>query len=84
MFDRDGSDAMRWFLMASPILRGGNLVVTEQGIREAVRQALLPLWNSWYFLTLYANAAGVDGQWRTGSDARPGPLRAGQAARLRQ
>ncbi|HZS21208.1 MAG TPA: isoleucine--tRNA ligase, partial [Pseudonocardiaceae bacterium] len=57
VFNRDGSDAMRWFLMSSPILRGGNLVVTEQGIREAVRQALLPLWNSWYFLTLYANAA---------------------------
>jgi isoleucyl-tRNA synthetase len=67
VFDRDGSDAMRWFLMSSPILRGGNLVVTEQGIREAVRQALLPLWNSWYFLTLYANASGVDGQWRTDS-----------------
>ncbi|MDQ4104087.1 MAG: class I tRNA ligase family protein, partial [Actinomycetota bacterium] len=69
VFDRDGSDAMRWFLMASPILRGGNLVVTEQGIREAVRQALLPLWNSWYFLSLYANAAGVEGQWRTDSPA---------------
>ncbi|HKR50105.1 MAG TPA: isoleucine--tRNA ligase [Pseudonocardiaceae bacterium] len=67
VFNRDGSDAMRWFLMSSSILRGGNLVVTEQGIREAVRQALLPLWNSWYFLTLYANAADVDGQWRTGS-----------------
>ena len=54
VFDRDGSDAMRWFLMASPILRGGNLVVTEQGIREGVRQAILPLWNTWYFLSLYA------------------------------
>jgi isoleucyl-tRNA synthetase len=67
VFNRDGSDAMRWFLMSSPILRGGNLVVTEQGIREAVRQALLPLWNSWYFLTLYANAAGVEGRWRADS-----------------
>ena len=56
VFDRDGSDAMRWFLMASPILRGGNLIVTEQGIRDAVRQAILPLWNSWYFFALYANA----------------------------
>src|SRR5271156_2262272 len=37
VFDRDGSDAMRWFLMASPILRGGNLIVTEQGIRDGVR-----------------------------------------------
>ena len=64
MFDRDGSDAMRWFLMSSPILRGGDLIVTEQGIREAVRQALLPLWNTWYFLALYANAAGSDGACR--------------------
>jgi len=57
VFDRDGSDAMRWFLMSSTILRGGNLAVTEQGIREGVRQALLPLWNSYYFFSLYANAS---------------------------
>ncbi|MGO2634519.1 MAG: class I tRNA ligase family protein, partial [Galactobacter sp.] len=57
VLDRDGSDAMRWFLMASPILRGGNLVVTEDGIREGVRQVLLPLWNVWYFFTLYTNSA---------------------------
>jgi isoleucyl-tRNA synthetase len=67
VFSRDGSDAMRWFLMASPILRGGNLVVTEQGIREGVRQAVLPLWNTWYFLSLYANAAGRTGRTRTDS-----------------
>ena len=54
VFDRDGSDAMRWFLMSSPILRGGNLIVTEQGIRDGVRQALLPLWNAYSFLQLYA------------------------------
>lgn len=57
VLDRDGSDAMRWFLMASPILRGGNLVVTEQGIREGVRQVLLPMWNVWHFFSLYTNAA---------------------------
>ncbi len=71
VFDRDGADAMRWFLMSSPILRGGNLVVTEQGIREGVRQALLPLWSTWYFFTLYANAAdgghGIDATWSTAS-----------------
>ncbi|WP_108719600.1 isoleucine--tRNA ligase [Miniimonas sp. S16] len=55
VLDRDGSDAMRWFLMASPILRGGNLVVTEEGIRAEVRGVLLPLWNAWYFFALYAN-----------------------------
>ncbi|MCW2843874.1 MAG: Isoleucyl-tRNA synthetase, partial [Nocardioides sp.] len=67
VFDRDGADAMRWFLMSSPILRGGNLVVTEQGIRDSVRQVLIPLWNSWYFFQLYANAADHTATWRTDS-----------------
>ncbi|MDN5824020.1 MAG: class I tRNA ligase family protein, partial [Micrococcaceae bacterium] len=57
VLDRDGSDAMRWFLMSSPILRGGNLVVTEQGIRDGVRQVILPLWNVYSFFTLYTNSA---------------------------
>jgi len=60
VMDRDGADAMRWFLMSSTILRGGNLSVTEQGIREGVRQVLLPLWNTYYFFTLYANASGYE------------------------
>lgn len=64
VFDRDGSDAMRWFLMASPILRGGNLIVTEPGIREGVRQVMLPLSNAYSFLALYAPKPGV---WRTDS-----------------
>lgn len=68
VLDRDGSDAMRWFLMSSPILRGGNLVVTEQGIRDGVRQVILPLWNVYSFFTLYTNAAnggeGYDAQLR--------------------
>ena len=72
VFDRDGSDAMRWFLMSSPVLRGGNLLVTEAGIREGVRQALLPLWNAWYFFSLYANAEGVDA--RTDAWAATGQL----------
>jgi isoleucyl-tRNA synthetase len=56
MFDVYGSDAMRWMLMSSPVLRGGDMPVTESSIRDAVRQVLLPLWNVWYFFSLYANA----------------------------
>ncbi|MBA2694521.1 MAG: isoleucine--tRNA ligase, partial [Actinobacteria bacterium] len=73
VFDRDGADAMRWFLMSSPILRGGNLIVTEEGIRDGVRQVPLPLWSAWYFFGLYANAAKVGGKtgyqasWSTAS-----------------
>lgn len=64
VFDRDGSDAMRWFLMSSPILRGGNLIVTEQGIRDGVRQAILPIWNAYTFLQLYSSQ---DASWSVDS-----------------
>ncbi len=65
VFERDGADAMRWFLMSSPVIRGGNLIVTEEGIREGVRQFLLPLWSTYYFFTLYAG--DVEPTWRTDS-----------------
>ncbi|MEO6944631.1 MAG: isoleucine--tRNA ligase [Lacisediminihabitans sp.] len=71
VFNRDGADAMRWFLMSSSVIRGGNLVVTEEAIREGVRQFLLPLWSTYYFFTLYSNAAsdtGYGAAWRTDSD----------------
>jgi isoleucyl-tRNA synthetase len=81
VFNRDGSDAMRWFLMSSSVLRGGNLIVTEEGIRAGVREFMLPLWNAWYFFATYANAAlpvveraqrdgtqqGYEATWRTDS-----------------
>jgi isoleucyl-tRNA synthetase len=56
--------------MSSSVLRGGNLAVTEEGIRAGVREFLLPLWNSWYFFATYANAAeegGYEASWRTDS-----------------
>jgi isoleucyl-tRNA synthetase len=68
VFDTYGSDAMRWYLLSSSILRGTDLAVTEEGIRDTVRQVMLPIWNSWYFLSLYANADGKVGAWRTDSD----------------
>ena len=81
VFDRDGADAMRWFLMSSSVIRGGNLVVTEEGIREGVRQFLLPLWSTYYFFTLYANASNYAAQWRTDS---PHLLDRYQLAKTRQ
>ena len=67
VFDTYGADAMRWYLLSSAILRGSDFSVTEAGIRETVRQVLLPMWNSWYFLSLYANAEEVSGTFRTDS-----------------
>ena len=67
VFDSHGADAMRWYLLSAPILRGGDFSVTDVGMRDTVRQVLLPLWNSYYFLSLYANAEGKTGSVRTDS-----------------
>ncbi len=58
VLDKIGSDTLRWFLVSSPVLKGGNLAVDKEGkeIAKASREALIPLWNAFYFFTLYANA----------------------------
>lgn len=60
ILDTIGSDALRWFLVSSPILKGGNVSMDREGkeIAKAARVALIPLWNAFYFFTLYANAEG--------------------------
>ncbi len=82
MFEMHGADAMRWFLMSSPVLRGGDMVADEKGIRGAARSALLPLWNAWYFFSLYANADGRVA--RLGQTTADGTLDRYVLAKLRQ
>ena len=65
MFDVYGADAMRWFLLSSQVMRGGDLVVERKGPGEAVRSVLNPLWNAWKFFATYANADGYQATWRT-------------------
>jgi len=62
-----GSDALRWYLMSSPILRGGDLKIAADGsgIADVVRLVLNPVWNAFHFFTLYANAEGYRARWRT-------------------
>jgi isoleucyl-tRNA synthetase len=69
VFETIGSDALRWFLMSSPVLRGGDLQIDKDGrsIREVVRLVLNPVWNAYAFFTLYANADGYRAAERTDS-----------------
>ena len=64
IFDRYGSDALRWYLVSSPLLRGGDIKVADEPIEEVVRNVLNPIWSAWYFHSLYANADGVRGELR--------------------
>jgi isoleucyl-tRNA synthetase len=65
MFATFGADAVRWFLLSSAVLRGQDLIFTRRGVVDAVRAVLNPIWNTWYFFTLYANADGFGARRRT-------------------
>ncbi len=56
-FDEYGSDVMRWFLISSPVLNGGDLLVPKEGreIASVQREAIAPLLNAYAFFSLYAN-----------------------------
>lgn len=64
IFAQYGSDALRWLMVSSPVIQGGDLLIDKEGnmVRDAVRLALKPIWNAYHFFTLYANADGVRAQ----------------------
>ena len=65
VFADQGADAMRWYLLSSPVLRGQDGIIERKAFAEAVRLVLNPIWNSWYFLSLYSNADRMRGRLRT-------------------
>ncbi len=62
VMNKYGAEALRLYLINSPVVRGESLKFSEDGIGEIMRQVLLPLWNSYSFFTTYAN---IDG-WKPG------------------
>jgi len=66
VIDQFGADALRWLMIASPVMRGQDLMVDPEGkfIRDVVRLAIKPIWNAYNFFTLYANADGVRAELR--------------------
>ncbi|MDP7068131.1 MAG: isoleucine--tRNA ligase, partial [Acidimicrobiales bacterium] len=55
IFNAQGSDALRWYLMSTNIVRGGDTRISDAGIDDVTRQVLIPIWNAYSFFTLYAN-----------------------------
>lgn len=49
IMDKYGSDALRLYLINSPVVRAELLKFKESGVREVVQKVLLPLWNSYKF-----------------------------------
>jgi isoleucyl-tRNA synthetase len=67
MYNSVGADALRWYLMASPVLRGGDLRISEREIRDVTRLIINPVWNAYSFFTLYANADDLTAEFDVSS-----------------
>jgi isoleucyl-tRNA synthetase len=67
VFDTHGADALRWYLISSPVLKGNELRIDHEGrgIAEVVRGVLHPLWSAYHFFCLYANSDGVQARFRS-------------------
>ena len=68
LLDKYGADSVRLYMLNSPLLRAEDLIFTDQGVRDIIRQVLLPLWNAYSFLSTYAHADG----WKPSEELKEG------------
>ena len=67
ILDTYGADALRLYLIYSPVVRAENLRFSENGVKQILRDLLIPWWNAYSFFVTYAN---VDG-WQEDALDRP-------------
>ena len=58
IFEQYGADAMRLYLLGSPVVRGENFRFASKGVEETLKSIILPLRSTYQFLSTYA---AVDG-----------------------
>lgn len=54
VMEKYGSDALRAYLAASPVMQAENLNFSEKGVEEALRKNLMILWNVYKFYEMFA------------------------------
>jgi isoleucyl-tRNA synthetase len=54
-----GADALRLFLMDSACVKAEDLRYSDAGVKEVLKNVIIPLWNSYKFFVTYANIDGV-------------------------
>ena len=53
-----GADALRLFLVTSPVVDAADLRYSDEGVAEVLKSIILPLWNAYSFFVTYANIDG--------------------------
>lgn len=65
IFDKYWADAMRFYLLNSPVVEAQDFRFSEAWVEEVVKKVILPLWNTYYFFTTYANIDNFEPKWLT-------------------
>ena len=60
MLDTYGADAVRLYMIYSPVVRAENLKFSENGVKQLMRDLLIPWWNAYSFFVTYANVDKFD------------------------
>ena len=58
MLDTYGADAIRLYMIYSPVVKAENLKFSETGVKQLMRDLLIPWWNAYSFFVTYANVDG--------------------------
>ncbi|MBU0679052.1 MAG: isoleucine--tRNA ligase [Verrucomicrobia bacterium] len=75
IMDEYGADALRLYMISSPVVRAEDLCFTEDGVKHSLRHLLIPWWNAYAFFVTYAR---IDG-WSPGDRSQTAEVR-GQAS----
>ena len=57
--EKYGADALRLYMIASPVVRAENLRFSENGVKQILKDLFIPWWNAYAFFVTYANVDGV-------------------------
>ena len=58
MLEKYGGDALRLYLLGSPVMMGNDILISEEEYRNQVKDTLLILWNTYKYFVLYAQQFG--------------------------
>jgi isoleucyl-tRNA synthetase len=55
-----GADALRLFLIHSAVVKADDLRYSDEGVRDVMKNIIIPLWNAYSFFVTYANIDKVE------------------------
>jgi len=70
VIEKYGADALRYYLLSSPVMKGESLRFSEKGVDEVLKKFILTLWNTYSFLVMNADEINPDPLMKRGDNSR--------------